>query len=197
MAAPQRTAMSNILTTCGFGVINDEGLDRFLSFTMISYEDLAHIAKNATRHIPPFSIGVLKMKMLTALKFWIEDKIRMNEPHVAGHFTRQVMTEYVKLYAAFVANKVENAEFVNGPQLDKDDWVNFENDEFRCIPTQVRKLIGFAKHHDYDEKQAVFVSEAKEKRNKRGRQASETRGQFDDPDDAIVDRAISKITKAF
>ena len=61
------------------------------------------------------------MKMLTALKFWIEDKIRMNEPHVAGQFTCQVMTEYVSLYTAFVANKIENAEFVNGPQLDKDD----------------------------------------------------------------------------
>ena len=60
MAAPQRTAMINVLTTCGFGIaaqrnfiINDEGLDRFLSFTMISYEDLAHIAKNASHHTPP------------------------------------------------------------------------------------------------------------------------------------------------
>ena len=60
MAAPQRTAMINVLTTCGFGIaaqrnfiINDEGLDRFLSFTMISYEDLAHITKNASRHPPP------------------------------------------------------------------------------------------------------------------------------------------------
>ena len=57
----------------------------------------------------------------------------MNEPHVAGHFTRQVMTDYIKLYAAFVANKVENAEFVNGPQLDKDDWVNFETGTYECL----------------------------------------------------------------
>ena len=57
MAAPQCTAMINVLITCGFGIvgernfiINNKGLDRFLSFTMISYEDLAHIAKNASRH---------------------------------------------------------------------------------------------------------------------------------------------------
>ena len=73
------------------------------------------------------------MKMLTALKFWIEDKIRMDEPHVAGHFTLQVMTKYVSLYTAFVANKVENAEFVNGPQLDTDDWVNFETGTYECL----------------------------------------------------------------
>ena len=144
MAAPQRTAMINVLITCGFGIagernftINNEGLDRFLSFTMISYEDLAHIAKmHLVNNLPPppaFSIGVLKIKMLTALKFWIEDKIRMNEPHVAGHFTRQVMTNYIKLYAAFVANKVENAKYVNGPQLDKDDWVNFEIGRYECL----------------------------------------------------------------
>ena len=140
MAALQRTAMINVLTTCGFGIagkrnciINNEGLDRFLSFTMISYEDLANIAKTASRHTPAFSIGVLKMKMLTALKFWIEDKIRMNGPHVAGQFTCQVMTEYVSLYTAFVANKIEDAEFVNGPQLDKDDWVNFETGTYEYL----------------------------------------------------------------
>ena len=62
MAAPQRTAMINVLTTCGFGIaaqrnfiINDEGLDRFLSFTMISYEDLAHIAKKMQPVTPPRS----------------------------------------------------------------------------------------------------------------------------------------------
>ena len=36
------------------------------------------------------------------------------------------MTDYIKLYTAFVAAQDENAEFVNGPQLDKDDWVTFE-----------------------------------------------------------------------
>ena len=136
----QRTAIINVLTTCGFGIagernfiINNEGLDRFLSFTMITYEDLANIAKNASRHTPPFSIGVLRMKILAALKFWIEDKIRMNEPHVANQFTRPVMTDYIKLYAAFVAAQDENAEFVNGPQLDKDDWVNFETETYECL----------------------------------------------------------------
>ena len=47
MAAPQRTTMINVLTTCGFGlaaqrnfIINDEGLDRFLSFTINAPRDL-------------------------------------------------------------------------------------------------------------------------------------------------------------
>ena len=71
--------------------------------------------------------------MLAALKFLIEDKIRMNEPHVAGHFTCPVMTNYIKLYAAFIAAKDENVEFVNGPQLDKDDWVTFETGTNECL----------------------------------------------------------------
>ena len=59
-------------------------------------------------------------------------------------------------------------------------------------------LIGFAKYHNYNEKHAAFVAESKEKRSsKRGRNVAETHSQFDDPDDAIVDRAVCKIAKAF
>ena len=90
----QQTAIPSVLTTCGFTlapegnfIMGNEGLDRWTNFTLIGYGDLASIAKSASRHTPPFSIGVLKLKCLTALKFWIEDKIRMNEPRVAAHFT--------------------------------------------------------------------------------------------------------------
>ena len=48
----QRTAITSALTTCGFSVAAErnfimvnEGLDRWLSFTMINYDDLANIVK--------------------------------------------------------------------------------------------------------------------------------------------------------
>ena len=88
---------------------------------------------------------------------------------------------------------------LNGVSFTAQDWKrHFKPDDFKCIPIQVKRLIGFAKNHNYDEKNAAFVQESKDRKdNKRGRQASETRSHSDDPDDAIVDRAISKIAKAF
>ena len=59
-------------------------------------------------------------------------------------------------------------------------------EDYKCIPNQVRKLIGFAKYHQYDAKHAAFLAESKEKRS-----------QFDDLNEAIVDRAICKIAQAF
>ena len=74
----QRTEVGAVLTTCGFTVtaernfiMGNEGLDCWKFFTMIGYDDLMSIAKNVSRHTPPFSIGVLKMKYIAALKFLI------------------------------------------------------------------------------------------------------------------------------
>ena len=47
----------------------------------------------------------------------------MNKPHVAAQFICATMTVYIKLCAAYVTAKDDNIEFVNGPQLDKEDWV--------------------------------------------------------------------------
>ena len=86
----QRTAIGAVLSICGFNTaaqrnffMDNEGLDRWTAFSLIGYDDLASIAKNASRHSVPFLIGVLKLKCLAALKFWTEDKTRMNEPHDA------------------------------------------------------------------------------------------------------------------
>ena len=86
----QRTAIGAVLTTCSFTlavehnfVMRNKGLDCWTAFSLIGYDDLESVAKNLSRHTVPFSIGVLKLKCLAALKFWTEDKTRMNEPHDA------------------------------------------------------------------------------------------------------------------
>ena len=93
-----------------------EGLNSWVAFTSIDYDDFTQISKNVSHNTPSFSIGVLKQKRLSALKFWIEDMIRMNElPHAAARFTPQVMAVYIELYDAFVRAKDSSVKFVNGP----------------------------------------------------------------------------------
>ena len=79
-------AINIVLTVCGFRtapqrtlILDTEDLDSWTAFTLIDYNDFSSIAKNASRHTAPFAIRVLKQKRLAALKFWIEDMIRMNE----------------------------------------------------------------------------------------------------------------------
>ena len=79
-----------------------EGLDSWVAFTLIDYADFAGTSKNASCHTPSFSLGVLKQKRLSALKFWIEDAARMNEIPTAAAFTPLVLAEYIELYDAFV-----------------------------------------------------------------------------------------------
>ena len=139
--ANNRTEINATLQVCGFTVaaqrnflMTTEGLDSWVAFTSIDYADFAGISKNASRHTPSFSLGVLKQKRLSALKFWIEDAIRMNElPHTAVAFTPQVMGDYIELYDAFVKAKVSSIEFVNGPQFDPNDWVVFETGTEECL----------------------------------------------------------------
>ena len=97
-----RAAINTVLTVCGFRtapqrnfILDIEGLDSWISFTSIDYDDLLSIAKNASRHTAPFAIGVLKQKHLAALKFWIEDVIRMNETYIATVFAPQIMLDYI------------------------------------------------------------------------------------------------------
>ena len=99
--ANNRAEINTTLQVCGFTVaaqrtfiLTTEGLDSWVAFTSIDYDDFASISKNASRHTAPFSLGVLKQKRLSALKFWIEDAIRMNElPHTAVAFTPQILVE--------------------------------------------------------------------------------------------------------
>ena len=127
--ANNRTEINATLQVCGFTVaaqnnflMTTKGLDSWVAFTSIDYEDFAGISKNASHHTPSFSLGVLKQKRLSAIKFWIEDAIWMNElPHTAIAFTPQVMVDYIELYDAFVIANVSSIEFVNGPQFDPND----------------------------------------------------------------------------
>ena len=139
--ANNRIEINATLQVCGFTVVaqrnflmTTEGLDSWVAFTSIDYADFAGISKNASRHTPSFSLGVLKQKRLSTLKCWIEDAIRMNElPHTAVAFTQQVMVDYIELYDAFVKAKVSSIEFVNGPQFDPNDWVVFETGTEECL----------------------------------------------------------------
>ena len=82
----QRTAIGAFLTTCGFTsardlnfIMENEGINRWIIFTLIDFDDLANVGNFA-----PFTIITLKLRYLLVLKFWIEDKIRMNTPHVVS-----------------------------------------------------------------------------------------------------------------
>ena len=123
---PSSLSVASALLHNGISNLFTEGLDSWIAFILIDYDDFLSIANNAFRHIAPFSLGVLKQKRLAALKFWIEDMIRMNEPHTTAAFTSQVMLDCIELYAAYVKAKVESVEFFNGPQFDPDDWIGFE-----------------------------------------------------------------------
>ena len=65
----RRTTIRSVLSICGFTtaaqfnfVMDNKGLDCWTAFSLINYDYLPSIAKNATRHIAHFSIGVLKLK---------------------------------------------------------------------------------------------------------------------------------------
>ena len=61
-------------------------------------------------------------------------------------------------------------------------------DQYKCFPTQLKKLIGFAKMHKFDEKQDAFIAD-----KKRARRTSET--SQSEPN-ANEDRVVCKIAKA-
>ena len=138
--ANNRAQINTCLTVCGFSVVGQrnfltqtEALDSWAAFMAIDYTDFSGISKNAFRHATPFSLGVLKQKRLSALKFWIEDAARMNEIPTAAAFTPLVLEEYIELYDAFVKAKVASVEFVVGPQFDSDNWVVFETGTEECL----------------------------------------------------------------
>ena len=130
----QRIAIRNVLTTCGFTVaternftMGNEGLDCWIAFTLIIFDDLATI-----RNFAQFTISALKLRCLIVLKFWIDDKIRMNEPHVASQFTQDTITTYNRLCEAFVAARDHGAR-IHGPQFNTNDWSGFETGTIACL----------------------------------------------------------------
>ena len=104
--ALMQTAMVDVLTKCGFAtvvhrnyILNAQGLDSWNAYTMIDFADIVEISKQASRNNPRITIGIIKLKNLKALKFWIEDKNRMAEIPVHTDFTPAVLLEYIQLYA--------------------------------------------------------------------------------------------------
>ena len=80
--ANNRQQINTTLQVCGFTVLDQrnflltsKGLNSWVAFTSIDYDDFTQISKNASHNTPSFSIYVLKQKRLSALKFWIEDMI--------------------------------------------------------------------------------------------------------------------------
>ena len=68
--------------------------------------------------------------------------------------------------------KKSNSSHMNGILFTTKNWKNkFSNDDCNCFPTQLKRLIGFAKEHNYDEKHVAFVSSKDPKKG--GRQTSE------------------------
>ena len=108
--------------------MENEGLDCWTVFTLIDFDDLATIVD-----FTPFTISVLKLRCLTALKFWIEDKIRMNKPHIAAQFTQDTITTYTWLYEVFVAARDNNSKIVHESQFNLDDWSGFEIGTIECL----------------------------------------------------------------
>ena len=88
----ERTEMRDALTTCGFTdvtqlnfIVDNKGFDHWIAFTLIDFDTLATINKSA-----PFLINSTKLFCLTVITFLIEDKIKMNEPHVVYQFKQDI-----------------------------------------------------------------------------------------------------------
>ena len=60
----------------------------------------------------------------------------------------------------------------------------------------MKKLIGFAKYHGFDEKYTAFLAEKQQNRNDKKRGISQVL-HSDDTGKEIVERAVSKITQYF
>ena len=83
------------LKTCWFTnpthhifIVHTEDFSRWGSFTLVDFDALHTLRATAA-----FNIRATKLFCLAVLKFWIEDKIRMNEPHLASQF-RQDIDQY-------------------------------------------------------------------------------------------------------
>ena len=76
---------------------------------------------------------------------------------------------------------------------DKTLHKHMSNGDYKHIPTQMKKLIGFAKANNFTEKQAAFNENKKQNKDNKRRVSQVSQVQEDD----IVKRAISKITKHY
>ena len=114
-----KTCCFTDVTHCNF-VVHTENFDHWRSFTLVDFDALATISVAA-----PFNISATKLFRFAVLKLWIEDKIRMNEPHLARQF-KQNITCYFQFYQTFMTARINNDHVAHGPQFSSDDWIRFE-----------------------------------------------------------------------
>ena len=108
----------------------------------------------------------------------------------------------VKGHKAIVSQVGTNNEtsfqtHVNGIEFTASNWdKQLSNDDYRCLPTQVRKLIGFAKANGLNKKQSAFLADKQQNRNDKKRGVLQV-SHSDDAKKETVERAVSKIAQYF
>ena len=101
------------------------------------------------------------------------------------------------------SSETSHSTHVNGIEFTEANWKRrLSNGEYKCIPKQMRKLIGFTKFHKFDEKYPVFLTKRQEKidNKKRGQEVLEVSyygPSQDNTEKGVMDRADSKIVQAF
>ena len=86
---------------------------------------------------------------------------------------------------------------VNGIEFTASNWdKQLTNDDYRCLPTQVRKRIGFAKVSGFNKKQSAFLADKQQNMNDKKRGISKVL-HSDDTKNEIVERAVIKIAQYF
>ena len=101
-------------------IVYTENFDCWRSITLVDSDDLATISVAA-----PFHNSATKLFCLAILKFWIEDKIRMNEPHLARPFRKNIPW-YFQLYLIFIAAKPNYDHVAHVPKFSLDDLNGFK-----------------------------------------------------------------------
>ena len=131
------------LSVCGITVvaqqnylIDQEGLLAFDSFCIIQAKDFDMVASRAAKHTPPFTLGVVKIRSLRALKFWIEDQIRFDATATIRHL--QFNTATLKEYVLIGDNEEQDEnEIAIGPILDPLDWEAFDTGTYKYLNTRI------------------------------------------------------------
>ena len=115
------------LKTCGFTerrhrdfIVDTENFNRWESFTLVDFDALVTLKQTAD-----FDISATQLFCLSVLKFWIEDKNRMREPHSSIHFRRDI-DQYFQLYQAFLTAQSSNNFIPNKQKFSSDDWIGFK-----------------------------------------------------------------------
>ena len=84
----------------------------------------------------------------------------------------------------------------NGVLFTNENWKKrLTNEEYKCIPTQMKKLIGFAKAHGYEEQLAAFNERRHGDKKRKVSKVSHYGPAQDDKEDEMFDRIISKIAE--